>query len=43
MAGRPVVGIGGITTRERLQAAQATGAAALCLVRGLELAEHLRR
>jgi len=43
MAGGPVVGIGGITTRERLQAAQATGAAALCLVRGLELAEDLRR
>jgi hydroxymethylpyrimidine kinase/phosphomethylpyrimidine kinase/thiamine-phosphate diphosphorylase len=39
MAGRPVVGIGGITSRERLQAARATGAAAVCLVRGLALAE----
>ncbi|MEJ6000820.1 PfkB family carbohydrate kinase [Paucibacter soli] len=39
MAGRPVVAIGGITTRERLQAAQAAGPAAVCLVRGLELAQ----
>lgn len=39
MAGRPVVAIGGVTDAARLAAARRSGAAAVCLVRGLALAE----
>lgn len=36
MAGRPVVAIGGVLAAEQVQAAARTGAAAVCLVRGLD-------
>jgi len=36
MAGRPVVAIGGVLAPEQLEAAARAGAAAVCLVRGLE-------